>query len=231
MKKTILITAATSDLGSELARHLDQQGHTLLLLDQEQLLLESLDAQLNGEHTLIPFDIWAADYTQYQILAQLITEDYPALDALIFTQMYVENLRPIVHCDPETWLKTLQINLTSPLWFIQTLLPSLQASNQPSILFTTHDQHQQQPAYWHGFGVSQSALHTLITTLHDERSTYDNLQISIIDTGWIDTSFNRNIFPNAQPHWKQPTDILPLYEQALNEHQPSTIKRYAYDHP
>lgn len=227
MTKTILLTGATSDLGSALAQHLDQQQHHLILLDSNQLLLERLDRQLQGDHTLAPFDTWAADAGQYGKLATMIGEDYPCLDALIFTEAYCSNLRPIVHAEPELWLKTLQVNLTAPLWLTQALLANLCAAKRGNIVFTTHDKHRDQPAYWHGYGVSQQALHAMIEALQIEKAAYPNIAIAKVDTGWIDTSFTRAIFPDGQAHWQTPEAVMHRYDQALAFSDLSKIGRFA----
>ncbi|PIE82503.1 MAG: short-chain dehydrogenase [Cardiobacteriales bacterium] len=228
MTKTILLTGATLDLGSKIAHHLDQQDYTLLLIDHEQMLLESLGQQLKGDHTLVPFNTWTADASQYATLTEMIGQDYEALDGIIFAEMYGDNLRPMIYCNPETWLKALQINLTASLWFVQVLLPNLIASQFSRLIFTTHDKHRQQPAYWHGFGVSQQALHALIQSLYDEKAAYQALHLIIVDTGWIDTSVNRNIFPDGQAHWLPVEKIMPLYDQAL-AYKGTELGHFAYE--
>lgn len=210
----ILITGACGGIGRTLSETLDAQGHDLLLLDIDPLALENLDAALQGDHTLVPFNLWNAGADDYARLAQLVAEDHQALDALIHTAAYCGNLRPIAQIEPESWLKALQTNLTAPLWLTQALLPLLRRAHG-RVLFTRFPDHTRQSAYWHGFGVSQAALDALIQALYDERHGYPEVGIATISPPWVDTRLSRAIFPAGQADWRYPEDIAYLYTQAL----------------
>ncbi|MDO4777521.1 MAG: SDR family NAD(P)-dependent oxidoreductase [Cardiobacteriaceae bacterium] len=210
----ILVTGACGGIGRALAEHLDGAGHDLLLLDIDPLALEKLDDELAGNHTLVPFNLWSAGADDYLRLARLIEEDHGHLDALIHVAAYCGNLRPIVQIEPENWLKALQTNVTAPLWLSQTLLPLLRAG-EGRILFTRFPDHTRQSAYWHGFGVSQAALDALVQALYDERGGYPEIGIATVSPPWVDTHLSRTIFPDGQPDWRYPEDIVHLYTQAL----------------
>lgn len=215
-ERITLISGACGGIGAALARHWDQRPDThLLLLDHDSMGLQALDEQLNGDHTLVPFDLWAADQTQYDRLADMIHSDYGRLDTLVHLAGYCGNLRPLLHCDPERWLKGLQINLTAPFWLTQACLNLLNASPDPHLIFTLHRQHQRQPAYWHSYGVAQAGLESLIDALIQERQAYPALSISRVDPHWVDTNMSRSIFPNGETDWHSPQSIVGLYDQAL----------------
>ncbi len=211
---TILITGACGGIGSALARHWDTPDKHLLLLDHDSLALQALDDELNGDHTLVPFDLWRSGPDVYHTLAQMISEDHPELNAVVHLAGYNPNLRQIVLSDPEIWLKTLQINLTATLWLTQQLLPLLRQSHG-HLIFTPFDTHGAQSAYWHGFGVAQDGLKRLMNDLVNENATYPEVALASIQPGWVDTALTRAIFPNGQPHWALPEEITSLYDQAL----------------
>ena len=224
----ILLTGACGGMGRALAAYLDREGHDLLLLDIDPLALENLDAGLQGDHTLVPFNLWSAGADDYARLAKLIDEDHHHLDALIHTAAYCGNLRPIVQIEPESWLKALQTNVTAPLWLTQVLLPLLRRA-QGRILFTRFPDHTRQSAYWHGFGISQAALDALIQALFDERHGYPELSIATVSPPWLDTRLSRAIFPHGQSDWRYPEDMVHLYAQALaapGEHLNTTLTDY-----
>ena len=210
----ILVTGACGGIGRALCTHLDRQRHDLLLLDLDPLALEKLDDELMGNHTLVPFNLWSASADDYSRLAQLIDEDHGHLDALIHAAAYCGNLRPMVQIEPEAWLKALQTNLTASLWLVQALLPVLR-KGEGRIIFTRFPDHTRQSAYWHGFGVSQVALDALIRALYDERGGYPDITIATVSPPWVDTRLSRTIFPDGQPDWCYPEDIVHLYDQAL----------------
>ena len=81
--KTVLLTGACGGIGSAVARALDAAGHHLLLLDLDPLALEALDDGLQGDHTLVPFDLWRSGFDAYVRLDGLIQEDNCKLDAVL----------------------------------------------------------------------------------------------------------------------------------------------------
>lgn len=215
MQDIRLITGACGRIGSTLARHWDTKAH-LLLLDADPLALQRLDEELGGDHTLIPFDLWLSPPQHYQRLADMIREDYGRLDSLIHLAAYCGNLRPLFNTEAEDWLKALQVNLTAPLWLSQYLLPLLQQSAAPKLAFSVFNTLEEQAHYWHGFGIAQAALNRMIRDISEENGSYPNLAVCRIDTGWVESSLSRNIFPDGRPHWRQAEDIVPLFDRILD---------------
>lgn len=214
--KKILITGATGSIGQVLAKNLDKD-YDLLLLDKDKRSLEQLDKQLSSDPVLIPFDLLTNQPENYQNLAQMIEQDHGYLDALIFLSGHFDHLRPIIHISEIEWLKTIQINLTSPLWLTQRLLPLLLKSDNPKIIFTRFPQfNQTQKAYWHSFAISQAGLDQLIQLLELEKSAYPNLSIASVSPPWLDSELTRRIFPNGKKDWLMPENIVSLYLDALN---------------
>lgn len=214
MEKIILITGACGAIGTALAHRWDKKYH-LLLLDNDSLALQNLDADLQGNHTLVPFDLWASSPVQYDTLAKMIAEDYGKLDGLIHLASYCGNLRPLIHTEAEDWLKALQVNVTAPLWLTQACLPLLQNSEHPALAFSTFDTLGEQAHYWHGFGVAQAALQRLIRDLAEENGPYANIAISQVQVAWTESRMARAIFPNGQAHWIMPEESASLYDKVL----------------
>lgn len=214
MEKTILITGACGTIGRALAHRWSEQYH-LLLLDSDSLALQNLDRELSGSHTLVPFDLWAAPPAQYETLAAMIAEDYGKLDALIHTAAYCGNLRPLIHTEPEQWLKAMQVNVTAPLWLSQACLPLLQKAAAPALAFTTFNTLGRQAHYWHGFGAAQAALARIIRDFAEENSAYPELAICRVEPDWTEGSMARAIFPNGQADWQTPEASAALYDRVL----------------
>lgn len=223
--KTVLLTGACGGIGSAIARALDATGHHLLLLDLDPLALEALDDGLQGDHTLVPFDLWRSGFDAYVRLAELIQEDHGKLDAVINLAAVCGGLRPLAHADPTGWLQGLQVNLTAPLWLFQTLLPLMQAAAAPRFIVSLHREHRTQSAYWHSYGIAQAALTQLVHDLYQEKHAYPTLGFAIVDPGWVDTPLSRSVFPAGQPHWQSADSIAPHYLAALTG-DPDQLEHY-----
>lgn len=213
--KTILLVGACGSIGQVLAHHWAKQGHDLLLLDYDPLALQSLDKRLTGDPTLIPFDLWASGYSLYEKLAHEIAQDYTHLDAVVMVSGTATQLQPLQHLPPETILKMFQVNVTAPLWLVQTLLPLLQKSASGQVIFTTHPHlRQTQKHYWHAFGMAQSALNTMIDELKGEENTL-KIKIKRAEIGWLDNAFSRSIFPAGESHWLAPESVISIFDEVL----------------
>lgn len=223
---TILITGACGAIGSALVPALARQGHQLLLLDLDPLALNRVDDLARAQNTKLepiqlPFDLWRSGYPLYEKLAQLIEKECGSLDVLIHCASFFNNLTPISQASPETWLQSLQVNLTAVQWLNQSLLPLLQKSAQEralgKILITTHPHlTQEQSVYWHGFGAAQSALNHLVLEWQAEQKT-TGVDVFNIAVPWLDTPQSRNVFPAAKASWQSVNQILPLYLEVLHD--------------
>lgn len=208
---TIFLTGACGSLGQVLAQHWDKQGHHLLLSDLDPLALQQLDKRLQGDHTLVPCDLWTAGADAYQALALDCAQDYPHLDGLVHTAVYANHLQTLRYLSPETWLKCLQVNVTAPLWLTQALLPLLQAAPHGKVIFCEHPQlRESQKVYWHGFGASQSALSTMIDEWQAEEASL-GVKIERAALPWLDNAMSRRIFPDGQAHWQQPEAMMTAF--------------------
>lgn len=219
---TILITGACGAIGSALTQTLAKQGHQLLLLDLDPLALNRIDdlaraQNPNIEPIQLPFDLWRSGYPLYEKLAHLIASECGKLDALIHCASFFNNLTPISQVSPETWLQSLQVNLTAVQWLNQSLLPLLQQSALGKILITTHPNlTAEQPFYWHGFAAAQSALSHLVLEWQAEQKA-TGVEVFNIAVPWLDTPQSRNVFPAAKASWSSPNQILPLYLEVLHD--------------
>lgn len=212
--KNILISGATGAIGSTLARQLDRENHRLILLDRDHFALETLAQQLKNPATLLPLDMWAAPYDHYYALGQEVRDNFGHLDGLIHCAGHCGYLHPLQNTTAEQWLRALQINLTAPFWLTQNLVPALQPV-RGRVIFTEHrDLRAQQRNYWHGFGVAQSGLATMIDEWQAEEQAL-NIVVRRVSPPWLDNDFSRHIYPGGQPQWQPVDSVIPLYMEAL----------------
>ncbi|WP_370934778.1 SDR family oxidoreductase [Amycolatopsis sp. cg13] len=122
--KSALVTGGTRGIGMMIARGLLRAGARVIVssrkadacAEAQRLLSESGDVQA------IPADLSRRD--ECQRLAELVTADSGRLDVLVNNAgaMWRE---PLETFPAEAWDAVLDVNLKSPFWLVQALLPAL----------------------------------------------------------------------------------------------------------
>ncbi|OBI81595.1 SDR family oxidoreductase [Mycobacterium asiaticum] len=122
--KCALVTGGTRGIGMMIARGLLQAGARVVIssrkadtcAEAQQLLSEFGDVQA------IPADL--SEHDECQRLADLVTIDNDRLDILVNNAgaMWRE---PLATFPDEAWDEVIDLNLKSPFWLVQALLPAL----------------------------------------------------------------------------------------------------------
>lgn len=89
----------------------------------------------------------------------------------------------------EMWQRSVAVNLTLPMFITQAALPSLRASGNASVIFTSSTGalrgHAGMPAYH----ATKSGVLGLVRALADELGPED-IRVNALLPGWVDTPFN-----------------------------------------
>ncbi|MGJ8670759.1 MAG: SDR family NAD(P)-dependent oxidoreductase [Oceanococcus sp.] len=171
--RKILLTGATGVLGRALARALALQGADLILLARRKANLEELDDAIAADGgrapTLVEFDFQRAQDIQYQELAGALAQDLAreGLDAMILAAGLHTGLHPIEHLSVKDWRKILDVNLNAPFLLIQQIMPLLKQA-QGQLLGVSAPLENKDQAFWGAYGVSKSALDTLLNICREE---------------------------------------------------------------
>ncbi len=120
--KTIVLTGAAGGIGSEISKQLDQQGARLILVDQNEAALNTLTAQLTGEHESLALD--TSSESGRSSLHEHCSDIPQGIDILINSAgamdfSFVEQL------DSKRLELLMKINVTMPILITQSLLPLL----------------------------------------------------------------------------------------------------------
>jgi uncharacterized oxidoreductase len=129
---TLIVTGASSGIGSELARQLAERGNTVIAVGRDERRLAAL-AQQSPHIKPTPFDlasIEAIDGFASSLLAQ-----HPTIDGLINNAAIQHDLRmdDARYTDAQI-AEEIAINLTAPIVLTRALLPHLQARSRATIV-------------------------------------------------------------------------------------------------
>ena len=136
--KRILLTGACGGLGSSLALALCLKQADVIVSDKNprslNILCDKIVEQGGKEPMVLPMDLVGATPNDFIKVANNIEENIGTLDALIHTAIEFSGLTEFVHYEATRWLKEMQINLNSPIFLTQALIPLLKKS-KGTILF------------------------------------------------------------------------------------------------
>lgn len=205
--KTIIITGAAGGLGSALSRACAADGFNTVMLDCDRPGLERAWDQITGdglpEPALYPLDLLGAGTEHFEELLDKVTEEFGGLDALVHCAARFEGLTPLEQFSPSEWLASVQVNLNAP-WLLSALsLPLLRKSESARLYFMLEDMTSMNSAFWGAYGVSKTALMTLVNQLAAEcRSS--RVQVLGINPGALRSALRARVYhaenPGLQPN-------------------------------
>lgn len=211
--RVILVTGAGAGIGAAAARSFASLGATVILVGRTQAKLEAvydaIEAEGGKQPGIYVMDFSKAQGDDYQNLFEGLEKEFGRLDGLLHNAGILGNRSPIEHYDIPTWLETIHVNLNAPFILTQTLLPLLQKSADPSVVFTSSGVGRKGRAYWGAYAVSKFGIEGLAQTLADECA---NIRVNCINPGATRTAMRKLAYPGEDPSiLKTPTDIMRPY--------------------
>ncbi len=132
--KTIVITGASSGMGSAAARHLAARGAAVVLGARRVDRIEALVAEITnsgGQAIAVPTDVTKRDDLQRLVVAGLAT--YGRIDVLI-NNAGVMPLSPLERVKVDEWDQMIDVNLKGVLYGVAAVLPHMIAQKSGHII-------------------------------------------------------------------------------------------------
>jgi len=218
--KTIFLTGACGGLGSAIALRLSQSKANLIISDKNPKALDKLCDELVKrdlpEPVMYPMNLVGATPNDYLQLAKLVKTHFGQLDALIHTAAEFGSLTPFLLYEASRWLKEMQVNVNSPIFLTQALLPLLLKS-KGTILFTSDNQQTLAKAYWGQYGVGKAAIEQFAKILAQECEN-QGVVVETITPPPMYTSLRAKAWPAENPATlAKPLEVADLYLKALSK--------------
>ena len=205
--KVILVTGATQGLGKACSIDLAKAGASIILLGRDLSALEDTYDEITSkdypEPILYPLDLLGATPQDYQTMLEAIVNKLGRLDGIVHNAATIGTMMTLEQYDVKTWYEVMQVNLHAPFLLTQVCLPLLLKAKDARLIFITDKSGRQPKAYWGAYGISKSALETMMTTLADELEA-TNICINSLDPGNMRTSLH------TQTHPGQNMDKVPI---------------------
>ena len=135
MKKTALITGATSGIGEACARKFAEGGYNLILTARREEKLAEIKAQLEAEGTKVRtlvFDVRDAEAAK-QAIGSLETE-WQTIDVLINNAGLALGLEKEYEGDPEDWNTMIDTNIKGLLTMTRLIVPAMVERNEGHVI-------------------------------------------------------------------------------------------------
>ena len=214
--RIILVTGASDGIGKALALRAAALGGQIILHGRNVKKLEKVYDEIEAtgsapRPSIAVVDLASANSVAYESLADRLGEEFGHLDGLVHNASILGDRFPIAQYDAVQWQRVLHVNLTAAFALTQVLLPLLQLSQDPSIIFTSSSVGRVGRAFWGAYAVSKFATEGLSQVLADEHRQ-GKLRVNCINPGATRTGMRLEAFPaEDRSLLKGPDEILAPY--------------------
>lgn len=135
MKKTALITGATSGIGEACARKFAEGGYDIIITGRNTVKLESLKKELEAEGTKVcalEFDVRDAEACRGAM--DSLTEEWQKIDVLINNAGLALGLEKEYEGDFEDWNTMIDTNIKGLLTMTRLVVPGMVARNEGHVI-------------------------------------------------------------------------------------------------
>lgn len=129
--KTIVVAGATGGIGSPTVRKLSDEGANLVLLARDENILKSLIKELGANHSYLTIDFTDTD-SVLKCAEELISK-FDKVDVLL-NMAGIGIYQPIADVTEKDWDQSFEINVKSPFFLTQGLLPLLEKVDDSLVL-------------------------------------------------------------------------------------------------
>jgi NAD(P)-dependent dehydrogenase (short-subunit alcohol dehydrogenase family) len=213
-KKTILITGATDGIGKALAIEFSKLGANIILLGRDSSKLDTVYDQLehsyeSQKHLILEVDLALLNNESVHEIARVINDEYEALDGIINNAAILGTMTTLKDYELSRWDEVININLRAPFLLSRTLIPALEDSRMPRIIFTSSGVADVGRAFWGAYSVSKFGLKGLAEIFANELETTSSIKVFNFDPGATQTKMRASARPAEDPNTlKTPNELL-----------------------
>jgi NAD(P)-dependent dehydrogenase (short-subunit alcohol dehydrogenase family) len=231
-KKTILITGATDGIGNTLAIEFSKLGANIILLGRDSSKLDKVYDQLehsyeSQKHLILEVDLALLNNESVHEIARVINDEYEALDGIINNAAILGTMTTLKDYELSRWDEVININLRAPFLLSRTLIPALEESRMPRIIFTSSGVADVGRAFWGAYSVSKFGLKGLAEIFANELETTSSIKVFNFDPGATQTKMRASARPAEDPNTlKTPNELLECYLWFFSEDSSESNNHY-----
>ena len=192
--KVAIVTGATSGIGLEVAKHLGQNGATVIMNG----LVEAKGAERLKEVQAmgITAEFYGFDVTKEELVdknIKAIGDKYGKIDVLVNNAGGLGGRSRFEEMTTEFYRNVMALNLDSVFYASRAAIPYLKKGTHPTIINFTSN------AAWNAggpgagmYGTSKAGVHTITRALAKDLAEY-GIRVNAVSPGTIDTNFHIGI--------------------------------------
>ena len=218
IKRTILVTGASSGIGRAIAKKLLQQGHFVIGTSRDCKKFKTK----HKKFSFIEIDFSQLD--TIKSIIRLLVKQYPLLDVVIFSAGYGQ-FGSIEQFSYRQIEQLLAVNFTSQALITSSIIASLKEKKHSNLIYIGSEAALKGSRKGSIYCASKFALRGFTQALRDECGT-SSVRVSLINPGMVKTSFFDEL--NFQPGDEEsqallPEDIAETVNYILNSSRHSDI--------
>lgn len=193
LKRTVLVTGASSGIGHAIARQLLAQGHTVIGTSRD---IRRFNRSRAG-FTAMALDLAHPD--QLPAFGKSLLQDFPTLDTVIFAAGYGQ-FGALEQFSSAQIERLMTVNFTAQACLTRVLLPTLKQRPHANLIYIGSEAALKGSRNGSIYCASKFALRGFAQALRDECGK-TGVRIAIINPGMVDTAFfeTLNFAPGGQP--------------------------------
>ena len=215
--KVLIISGATSSIGSEVVKELSKKNYDLVLMSRSKKKLMNLceSVSVNNSNSILPInmDLYNTKNDDYMNLQTFLENKIKQIDNFISFTSHFDKIEPILSISQESFIKTFQINFFSQIQLINVLKNLLEKSQKPSVVFTLESNSLSKKSYYGSFGLSMQLLSRTIKLLNEENK---KINFFGLIPGPIKSNIRKKMFPGEDIENKfQLSNLVNLYKEII----------------
>lgn len=188
--KYCIVTGGTKGIGKEICRKLLIKGFSVIAVDNNEdvsalLTKQEFATEFPGLFQIINCDL--SDTKNISTLLHEVESITQSVDVLILNAGITVR-KGVGDITLEEWESVMAVNVTTPLFLIQRLLPLM--SNGSNIIFTGSSMAIFPHSLSLAYGVTKSAVHALVKNLVKFLSPH-GIRVNCVSPGFVDTEWQK----------------------------------------
>lgn len=188
--KTVIITGASRGIGAATARAFADAGAHVALVARSTPEIAELAGEIGEKAIAIPCDV--SRYAEVQAAVDMTVKTFGRLDVLVNNAGVVAPIGPLAGADPESWGKTIDINLKGVMHGMHAVMPWMIDQKGGTIINISSGAAHSPVEGWSAYCSSKAGVY-MLTRAADHELREKGLRVLGLSPGTVATGMQQEI--------------------------------------